>query len=301
MKKGTGAAKASAKKGLFFGFFKKHKALAVSLIVAATAAASFLVVNYGRYVKEIIEVYYLRTKNFYFNSDKLTINGKTYEINPWPAGDDPYEISISMNTLLNSLKGTNGNVVYQATCEPDSKTICYFDTRSTTQIERTIPATSHTDVFTVKVEKGNNVQLKNGDVVSVTIKAKSTSPYEEELKATFKLKVGNYGVYYSIDDQSGRLYFDALVSNTTPNLTKRIKLTITEPNNISIDMSNNILAVNTTQKTTTQINGHDYITAITFDVAPKSSIMVRYYKKNTAANYTSDGTGSPIVSFQEIE
>jgi hypothetical protein len=29
--------------------------------------------------------------------------------------------------------------------------------------------------------------------------------------------------------------------------------------------------------------------------------MVRYYKKNTAENYTSDGTGSPIVSFQEIE
>ena len=53
-----------------FNSLKNHKKIMVSLIVVIAFLGFFLTINYGRYVKNIIEVYYLRTKNFYFNSDK---------------------------------------------------------------------------------------------------------------------------------------------------------------------------------------------------------------------------------------
>ena len=96
-------------------FFKEHKRITTCLIVVFVLLGSFLTINYGRYVKDIIEVYYLRTKNFYFTSDKLTIHGKDYEINPW-GGTTNYNLSISMSSLLNSLKGTDTDIIYDLSC-----------------------------------------------------------------------------------------------------------------------------------------------------------------------------------------
>jgi hypothetical protein len=289
------------KKRFSFSFFKKHKALSVSLIILSAAVASFLVVNYGRYVKNIIEVYYLRTKNFYFNSDKLTINGKTYQINPW-SGTVPYSINISMNSMLNSLKGTNNNITYDVSCEGRDGAICYFETMGTTLTHRTITKESHADNFTVTVVKDANVQLKNGDEVEVTITATSTSPYEETLTATFILKIGDYGVNYSIEDNYGSLYLDSLVSNTLPTDTVRVKLEIVQPTLLSFDMSNMILDRDTTQVSYSTINGYQYITAVTFDVNPKSSMMVRFFKADSTQNYSYSGEASitPQVRFTRI-
>lgn len=301
MKKGKETTKSSTKKRLSFSFFKKHKALSVSIVIIAAAVTSFLVVNYGRYVKEIVEVYYLRTKNFYFNSDKLTITGKLYEINPWK-GTDVYEIPINMNSLLNSLKGSNSDIAYTASCEADDNSICYFDSRGTTSVNRTIGKTSHTDIFTLSVEVKDGVTVKDGDTITVSLTARSTSPYVEELYATFNLIIGDYGVGFAIEDEPGRMYFDATVSNTLPDESKSITLTITDPSIISIDMSNNILDdIPDSAKTITPVSEggttHNYITAITFDVGPKSSVMVRYFKKNTSADYTYNGTSTPIVNY----
>ena len=295
--KGKETTKNSTKKRLSFSFFKKHRALAVSLVIIAVAVGSFLVVNYGRYVKDIIQVYYLRTKNFYFSSDKLTIHGKTYEINPW-SGTVDYHIDINMSSLLNSLKGTNDDILYDVTCTSDARTECYFGSPTVSTLQdRVLSHTTHADNFVATVKIKSGVQVHDGDIVSVTITANAKDPYEEELKATFKLVIGNYGVNYKIEDVSGRLYMDALVSNTLPTDTIRVKLDITNTNKYSFDMTNNVL--NAPGTVTTEDSNHN-IVSVTFNVDPKSSMMIRYFKNDPAENNTYDSTGIPVITFTRI-
>lgn len=291
-------------KNLFFGFFKKHKAISISLITVVMILGSFLVINYSRYVKDIVQLYYLRTKNFYFNSDKLTIHGKNYTIYPWEGTLD-YDITINMNSMLNSLKTTDSTILYDVTFNCDSRVTCYIGSPGTTLSHRSLSETSdYMDTFKITVSP--NTTLHDDDEIEVEIIATSTSPYVEELKATFTLKVGNYGLNYKIEDQVGRIYFDSIVTNTLDNETALVELSITNLADVSIDMSNDILTIiesdgnNNTNATTATYDGHSYIKTITFTMVPKSSMLVRYYKANPANNYESDGTGSPIVSFRRI-
>lgn len=285
--------KNSTKKRLSFSFFKKHRALSVALIIFAVGVASFLVVNYGRYAKDYIQMYYLRTKNFYFSSDKLTITGKTYEINPW-SGTIPYTIDINMSSMLNSLKGTNSDITYNVECVSDSNSICYFENRGTTEISRTVSSSNHADNFVVTVEVKDGVHVSDGDVISVSVVATSTTPYEETLSATFNLVIGNYGVNYYIEDVLGRLYLDAFVSNTLPTDPITVRLDITDVSKYSFDMTNIILEADGTE---VYKDANQNITGIKFVVNPKSSMMVRYYKNNPNEDKSYTGEGTPAIRF----
>ena len=292
--------KVSEKKNrMFFSFFKKHKSLSICLIVTILMLGTFFVINYSRYVKEVLEVYYLRTKNFYFNSDKLTITGKSYEINPW-SGTVNYDITINMNSLLNSLKGASSSITYDLTVSCDSRVNCYIESPGQTSMGRTITYDTHTDNFNVTIAPKAGVTLSDGDRIKVDVTAVSTSPYVEELKGTFYLVIGNYGLNYEIEDEPGRIYFDSIITNTLDTTTATIKLSITDISKVSIDMDNNILHIGSTTTTTTRYNNYDYINTVTFQIAPKSSWMVRYYKSEPNNDYSYIGVGNPIVSFERI-
>lgn len=292
------------KKRVFFSFFQTHKKVAFSLIIGISFATFFVTLNYGRYVKEIVQMYYLRTQNFYFSSDKLTINGKTYEINPWSA-TEPAKIDINMSSLLNSIKGTSENIVYNVSCSATEKVYCYLENRGIVSQERIINTDDHKDSFIVTVDAKEGMTFATGEKVSVTITVESISPYKETLTATFELIIGDYGVNYEIEDEVGNLYFDALVTNTLDCDEVKFKLTI--PNkyidDIFFDMSNNVLDGNATTTTVTGSDGHSYINSITFTVEPKSSILVRYYKAHIDKDYSytvGDGSTS-VITFEELE
>lgn len=304
--------KNSTKKRIAFSFFKKHKSLTLGLVIIMIAVGSFLVVNYGRYVKEIIEVYYLRTKNFYFNSDKLTITGKTYQINPW-SGSQPYDIDINMNSLLNSIKDTDSDIEYTVSCTAYDKydatdnrhgnVICYFGNQGTTSDDRTIYSISHTDNFAVTVALTNGIIPDPGDKFYVEITATSSSPYEETLSAKFELVIGRYGVDYKMEDEPGRLYVDAIVSNTFPSDEPdsyiRVKLTISDTQLFSIDMDNIIL--NDPNTTIVEYDSSDNIKTIEFNVKTKSSMSVRYYKSDSSQDYSYPGSDTgPLIEFEEV-
>lgn len=298
------------KKSAFFGFFQVHKKLATMLVIGVSFAGFFFTINYGRYVKDVIQMFYLRSQNFYFSSDKLTILGKTYEINPWN-GSEAYPIPISMSSLLNSIKGTNDIVSYKVSCEGDEDVDCYIGTPGVREENRTITTTYHTDNFTVTVvprnvdEDGAPIGISNGDIVSVSIKAVSSSPYKETLSAKFNLIIGNYGVKYKIEDNANDLYFNTYVTNTIPDVTVTATLTI-DPSHVEeifFDMSNPIMHQDSFQILEyTTIDGYQYITKISFDLSPKSSLMVKYYKKTTTNDYSygQGDSGEPVVLFNPI-
>ncbi len=301
MKKEKG--KISLKKSLFYNFFKTHKKLATVLVISVGFCVSLLAANYSRYVADIIQVYYLRTQNFYFSSDKLTIHGKNYEISPW-SGTEDYSINVTMSSLLNSLKKTSVDIDYSISCVGDSKVGCYIDTPGTVSMDRVVPFAGNSDWFNVVVFAKDGVNLDDGDEVKVKVVAESISPYKEKLSATFTLVIGNYGLNYKIEDSMGSVYFDSIVTNTFDTETVRVKLAIpvTEIGNTGVyevpdiyfDMSNVVLNQSGVEISTIPAEDtNEYISEIIFDVDPKSSVMVRFFKKYSARNY-SYATGETI-------
>lgn len=267
-----------------------------------------LTVTFGRYVSNSINNFFLRSKEFYFYSDKLKENTAVYQISNW-TGVDPYTITINMNSLENNLKKTNYDISYEVTYTCTSNATCQLSKQN-----GTILGSTNTDYFNLVITP--NTGLNVGDEVTVTIEATSTHPYEKTLSAEFTFIVGREQLSYEIVDSTNNEYLELDLTNTlsyynveTPfgiysqgdRIDVDTYLTLTDedkekcysamvtlefnPNEILLDMTNKNYE-NAINVTTTNINGDNYINSITFKVEPISSAVVRFYKIDISKDYT---------------
>ena len=317
------------KNGLVITFFKNHKYIAICLILIVSATFLSFAVHYSSYAYNVIRVYYLRTQNFYFNSNKLTIDNKSYEISPWP-GTSSQMINITMNSLDNSLKGASKDIEYDVSvsCDNTTKVSCYLrknseDTGKHSTLSNVIPGKNadsnpNTDSFIVILEpKNGGRDLQIGDRVTINVTANATSPYTQTLRGTFVIIVGNYGVNFSILDEAGRMYTDGLITNTLDDPSYiRFDFPI---NTLTFDMSNTVynnctLASNITtgvdcayrvQTVSKDGKNYQYISGIDFKVNGKSSASVRFFKDgisniNRDFSYSLGDGNTPIISYCKL-
>ena len=318
------------KDGLFITFFRNHKYISIFLILIASIALISFAVNFSSYAYNIIRVYYLRTQNFYFNSNKLTLDNKTYEISPWP-GTSNQTINITMNSLDNSLKGSSSDINYDVsvTCDNESKVSCYLrkndeDTGKHDILNNVIPgsdsaSSANTDSFNVVLEpKNGGRDLVVGDRIQIKVTANATSPYTQKLEGTFVIIVGNYGVNFEISDEAGRLYLDTLITNTLDDDTYvRLNFPIDV---LTFDMSNTIYNNCTKssaisggvdcayriQTVTDNGKNYEYISGVDFKISGKSSSLVRFFKDNISNinrdySYSVGDDSSPIIDFCKLD
>lgn len=307
------------KRRLSFTFFKKHKKIAIFLICIAIFASSFAFINYSRYVKNIVKVYYLRTKNFYFNSNLLVAVGeKTYTTQPWVIGNNQnFAISVEMNSRLNSLKTTDYDISYKVTCDVEGSNKdnveCNIKVPETETSPRNTPAefvipgntatvSPNTNTFVVEVKPTKPENLKNGDEVIVKVTATSTAPYEIELSAKFKLIVGDYAISYDIIDKPNQRYFDVVITNSVPTKGYMVTLDISNLEEVALDQSTHIIDTikeyddyvespgkyDSKYIITTRVNSIDTIKSIKFLVEENSGALVRFYKKDPKQDYSYD-------------
>ena len=273
--------------------------------------------SYGRYAYNGIKDFYLASKNFYFNSDKLKQNRAIYQIDNW-SGVDPYLLTINLNNSKNNLVHANTDIAYEISYVCSSNALC-----STSKTNGTLYEDSITDYFTALITP--NAALQNDDEVWMEITVKSTYPYKKSLSARFIFKVGIPGISYAIDDVKGRPYFDLSVTNTTDyylvkeafgtyEINQRIDyntysslseedkakcalplITLTfDPSVVILDMTNTAY-LNAENYTTTEIDGYNYVNSISFRIALESSEAVKFYKANANMDYT-----YPIVNNTSI-
>ena len=304
-----------------FEYLKTHKKARIFSIAIISVVSLFFLVNFSRYVKQIIENYITRTERFYFNSDKLTIDNKEFEINYWP-GAAPYEITITMNSLDNNLRGTDIDIDYEISCTSSTGLLCELSKTAST-----IPSSSNKDVFTATAVP--TVPFQDGQSASITVTATASEPFEKELSATFVFVVGHYGLSYKIEDQVGQPYLEAAISNTddyyivrtafgTYNVGDRISSAVYatldpndqnkcasviiklsfDPDILRLDMTNYYYQ-NKTAETIQVIDGFDYVNSFTFVIKPQTAIAIKFYKLNTLQNYTYPLVNStPIVTLE---
>lgn len=295
----------------------KKKIIIISLLLLLFLGG----VSFGRYAYKEIRDFYLATKKFYFNSDKLTEKGANYRIENW-SGVGTYSVTINMNSFDNNNLFSEENINYDIEYDCSEGVTCSSLENKTSGV---ISTSQHTDSFTIVITVPTDTVFETGDMVVLNIKATSTSPYEKELKGRFTLVVGQYGLSYEIEDSANSPYLNIRITNTLDyyrvleafdsynvgtqidietylslSADKKAKCASAiinlsfNPNIIILDMTSEDYqkAISTGQEI---INNHNYINRMSFKIDALSSETVKFYKVDTSQNYT-----YPIVNNNSI-
>lgn len=298
---------------------KKHKIIFLSLLIIIMLP---LTITFSRYVNSKLIDYILETKKFYFNSDKLTKDGKIYEINNW-SGTDPFNIEFDLNNKKNNILYSDDDIEYELNVECDEETLC-----SITNKTGVIYKEENSEIFNLIITPTRVFNVN--EEIKVKVTGKSLSPYKKTLSATFKIKVGTQGLTYEIKDQSFQPYFMFNITNTRQSYFARtafgnynvgdeiiaqdyLALSETDKKNfssarITLSFDPNIVILDTTasitqgsEKQYTTVDGVSYISSITFDMDAVSSMAIRFYKKDTSKDYTYPIiTTTPIINFSAL-
>ena len=280
----------------------------ILLLLAIVLCSISFVIVFGRYVTNSVNNFFLRSKEFYFFSDKLSENLDIFQIENW-SGVDDYTIIINMNSRKNNLEVATYDIGYDISYTCSSNAICQLS-----KTTGTIFSKDNTDSFNVTITP--NTQLKTGDKVVVNITAKSKTDYVKTLRGKFTLVVGQEDLTYQITDKPNTPYAELSITNTLTyyivdeafgDYEKGYKidldtyLALTEEEKakcyssivtVSFDPED-LLLDNTSESyqnalnvTTETINQKNYINSITLPIEAISSVNLRLYKVNTSKDYT---------------
>ena len=95
------------------------------MIVIILIIVSYFSSSFGRYALNFVNDFYLRSKEFYFYSNKMLATGKTVTINDWPGTDD-YYISVEMNSRENNLLVARDDITYTNSYKDASSDVQIF-------------------------------------------------------------------------------------------------------------------------------------------------------------------------------
>ena len=279
------------------------------------------ITTFSRYAINSLNEYYSRTKEFYFNSDKLDVYTPEFLIDNW-SGVEPYPIQVKVNSMKNNILGASYNIDYEIEAECTTHNAVY----TLSQTSGTISKNTHEDSFTLNVIPNANLEI--GDEVNVVITAYTTEPYERTLSGSFTLRVGRESITYVIEDSANSPYCELKVTNTQSFYIKdpeyadapiANRVTIDEylalsPENqakyhsalitltfnpavVRLDMTNeNYLNAISVDDTT--LNGYTYINELKFKVDAISSTTVRFYKVETSRDYTyPNNSNNSVITF----
>lgn len=264
-------------------------------------------ITFSKYVTENIKNYIMEANHFFFNSDKLVSGGVTYGINNW-GGAGNIEIQFELNNHKNNILTSDTDIEYTLDITCDNGLICSLSSDS-----GVIQVAEKTDDFTLTLTPTR--PFNDNESVTVTVSATSSTPYVKTLSATFVVTVGRRGIDYEITDSEGSPYLifsitnaldtykvitafgdysvnDLITTNdylalSDENKAKCASAVITlsfDPSIIILDTTSEIMSSATYQ--TTNYNGVDYISNITFPMDVMMSKEIRFYKRDSSRNWT---------------
>ena len=297
----------------------KYKIKKLIILICILLCTFSFILIFGRYVTNSINNFFIRTKEFYFYSDKLSEgNSSVYQIDNW-SGVDDYVITINMNSRKNNIKAVDYDIEYDISYTCSDNAICQLS-----KTEGIIYANSNADFFNLTITP--NGQLDVGDKVVVEIEANSKGKYKKTIKGKFTLVVGKEMLSYQITDSKQNPYMELRITNTLSyyivnesfgeysvgdkidsdtylNLsdTEKAKcysalVTIEfDPKEILFDITNELYKEATNIETTV-IDGMTYIKALTFSIDASSSKDIRFYKVDVSSDYTyPNSSGSSAI------
>lgn len=285
--------------------YKKKQIIIIAILLICFLSIGII---FGRYITESMSNYFVRSEEFYFNSDKLAENRADYQIENW-SGVDDYVITINMNSNNNNLQSADYDIGYKIKYTCSSNAIC-----QASKEEGVIRASTNSDYFNLTITP--NTRLETGDKIVIDVEVESTAQYKKTLSGRFTLIVGKENITYTISDEPKQPYMELSITNTLSyynvqeafgdyNPGDRIDgdtyLTLTEeeknkcysaivtidfdPREILLDMTEEIFkrATNIQYET---IDGTRYIRSFEIKIDAISSENLRFYKVDPSQDYT---------------
>lgn len=263
------------------------KLLIIIVILAFLVPA---MTSLSKYVYHAINDYYLGTKGFYFNSDKLSSTHSEFEIaNNW-SGAETYTITVNLNSKKNDLVFAETDIDYNITFTNSDNIDCKIS-KTSGKIVGSANGGINEDYFTITIDPKQGRTLANGETTWVDVTVTSTSPYTATLSGKLIVGVGAADISYQIIDSENNPYLEVSIINSL-NEAKDVTLKF-DPNVVLLDMTSRF-RLNSTQIETQKINGFDYVNSITSSVGSLETTTVKFYKVDPTQNYTyqigDDGT-----------
>ena len=290
-------------------YIRNHKKASILILILAIIILLFGT-TVARYIYNIIHNYILESREFYFNSTVLDMNGKQYKINNWDGVND-YVITIDVNNKKNTLESTKSDISYKIEVNCPDSVKC-----TASKTEGIIYEQAGTDSYQITVEPLAGFQ--EGEEIEVETIATSEAPYEKSLSATYIIGVETSKFTYNIEDNVGDKYLTLNLTNSVTyykvekafanyNVGDKIspedyqqlteaekencfsaKVTVKfSPKEIYLDMTNkNYLHRITNSAKEEKINGYNYVNEFSFKMSASSSEKVMFYKKDPKQDYT---------------
>ena len=305
------------KKRYQFKMKNNLKKTQILLIMAILICIISFIVIFGRYLTNNVNDFFVRSKEFYFYSDKLEEDTAVFQVDNW-SGVDDYVITVNMNSRKNNLKVASYDIGYTISYTCSDNAICQLS-----KTEGIIYSNNNSDYFNLTITP--NRQLETGDKVVVEIEAKSTAKYQKTLKGKFTLVVGKEKLSYQITDKPQNPYMELSLTNTLSyyivneafgnySVNDKIDidtyLALTEenkakcssaivtisfnPEQVLLDITNESYSKAKNIETTT-VNGKTYINKFTILIDAISSTDLRFYKVDVSKDYTYPNGNEPSV------
>lgn len=248
----------------------------------------------SKYVYNAVHDYYLGTKGFYFNSDKLSSNHSEIEIaNNW-SGAESHTIIVNLNSKRNDLVFAEDDIEYEITYTHSDNIVCSID-KTSGIIEGTKSGGINEDYFELTINPATETGLANGVQTWVDIVVTSTSPYTATLSGRLYVGVGTEDITHEIMDSADSPYMEVNITNSL-NEGKDVTLKF-NPNIIRLDMTS-AFTVNATTMVTQDINGYAYVNSVTSYLGSLETTTVKFYKVDPTQDYTYEAgdTTTPVVT-----
>ena len=168
----------------------KYRKKQIILVLIILIIIISLVVIFGRFITNSINNFFLRSGEFYFESDKLSEEGTTLQVDNW-SGVDDYTFTININTRKNNIETATYDIPYEVKYSASDNVICNLSKEN-----GIIYASNNSDSFTITITP--NTQLRTGDKVTIDLEVISTGEYKKTLKGKFILVVGQENISYEI-------------------------------------------------------------------------------------------------------
>lgn len=261
---------------------KNNRIILVLIILIILAFLIPTMTSLSKYVYNAVHDYYLGTKGFYFNSDKLSSNHTEFEIaNNW-SGAESYSMTINLNSKKNDLVFAEPDIDYEISFTHSDNITC-----SISKTKGTIVGTANgginEDFFIITINPANGVGLANGVQTWVDIEVTSTSPYVAKLSGKLYVGVGTEDITHEIMDSANNPYMEVNITNSL-NEGKDVTLTF-DPNIVRLDMTS-AFRLKATNIKTQEINGYSYVNAVTSYVGSLETTTVKFYKVDPTQDYT---------------
>lgn len=270
-----------------------NRIIQILIVLVILAFLVPIMTSLSKYVYNAVHDYYLGTKGFYFNSDKLTSNHSEFEIaNNW-SGAETYTITINLNSKKNDLVFAESDIDYEVSFTHSDDIECSIS-KTTGTIKGSGSGGINEDYFIITINPANGTALANGVQTWVDITVKSTSPYVATLSGKLYIGVGTEDITYEIIDSQNNPYLEVNITNSL-NTGEDVTLSF-DPSILRLDMTS-AFRLNSTAITTQDINGYAYVNSVTSHVGSLETTTVKFYKVDPSQDYTyqAGDTGTPVV------